>query len=432
MLEEIGAGGFATTYLAQQLETDRHVVVKIPHSFLLKGDTADEVRVRFANEMHAASRVTHRNLAAVYTAGETADGVPVMVMEYVPGVNLECQLLARAPFSAGALSDLGVQLASALAAIHSAGIIHRDLTPRNVLCSADERGTRRYVLVDFGIAKMAQSESNTLGTLGTPRYMPPEQIQGNPVPHSDMFGLGAILWWAVTGQEYLAGLPSNAYSMMMHQLDSERPTDPRTLVPYLPAPLAEMIARLLHHDPDERPSPEAFCRCWPAIAADIDRLASSRPIALQQAGAVAASVPPNIARADGRSYRMAVGSQSEICDPNANTSLQFPVPTNPDTLVTGHHEFDRTERFLGTMPELLVALDNATSPPRSAELLDVCVQMAASARTVGAEQLVRYAEIVAQLTREGLIVEATEFASELSAECQRAMRAVLNEHRERG
>jgi eukaryotic-like serine/threonine-protein kinase len=155
LLGELGGGSFAVAYLARQIGTERHAVVKIPHRHLMEqSDGGERIRSRFAAELRASTRVRHPHIAVVYTAGDAEDGVPAIAMEHVPGPVLAKQLAAEAPLPPREAGRLGCQIASALGAVHSAGIIHRDVTPRNIIASTDTEGDSRYVLLDFGIAKL--------------------------------------------------------------------------------------------------------------------------------------------------------------------------------------------------------------------------------------------------------------------------------------
>ncbi|MEM9491281.1 MAG: serine/threonine-protein kinase, partial [Myxococcota bacterium] len=264
LLRELGAGAFATAYLAHQLGTDRRAVIKVPHRHLLRGDSGRSVRSRFAAELRASSRIHHPNVATVYTAGDTHGSVPVIAMEYIKGRNLRSVLKRRAPLPPDSVVRLAAQIASALRAVHAAGIIHRDVTPGNIMVGTTVTGEERYVLLDFGVARVTDAPSNTIGPVGTPRYMPPEQVHGKPQARSDMFALGAVLWWAVTGREYLAEI-EEVHALLLRQASRRDPPDPRQLAPDLPEPVARAILALMRSDPAQRPSAKRFLGAWPAV-----------------------------------------------------------------------------------------------------------------------------------------------------------------------
>lgn len=262
---QIGAGSFATAYLAEQLGTDRRAVVKLPHPHLLRGPHGAELRRRFEAEAKAATRAKHPNLVTVYLVGETHYGVPAMAMEYVVGESLQDRLIRSAPLAFDELVSIGSQLADALATLHAAGIVHRDLSPANVLVSDRADGSVWVKLLDFGVAKLLDAPSRTLGPMGTPGYLAPEQLLGSVTPRVDVFSLGALLWWAITGRER-----EDDYSdgSLRESLGRKIGPDPRAHRSDAPPALAQMIARALIPDPQLRPSMADFLRGWRAAAAE--------------------------------------------------------------------------------------------------------------------------------------------------------------------
>ena len=264
LLKRLGSGAFATAYLAHQLGTDRKAVVKVPHRHLLEGESGDQIRARFAAELRASSRINHPNIATVYTAGDTHGSIPVIAMEYIPGRSLHSVLKSRSPLAPRSVAKMAYQVAMALGAIHDVGIVHRDVTPGNIILGSTPSGNERYVLLDFGVARLSDRPSQTMGPLGTPRYMPREQIQGRTVPRSDMFALGAILWWAVTGREFLDEV-EDIHALLLRQAQRTHVPDPRSINPGLAAPVAEFVMRLLSTDPAARPAARDFVAQWPEV-----------------------------------------------------------------------------------------------------------------------------------------------------------------------
>jgi serine/threonine protein kinase len=258
---QIGAGSFATAYLAEQLGTDRRAVVKIPHPHLLKGPHGAELRRRFEAEAKAATRAKHPNLVTVYLVGETQYGVPAIAMEHVAGESMLDRLIRAAPLPFDELVAIGTQLADALATLHAAGIVHRDLSPANVLVTEKPDGGVWVKLLDFGVAKLLDAPSRTLGPMGTPGYLAPEQLLGSVTPRADVFSLGALLWWAITGRER-----EDDYSdgSLRRSLGGRVGPDPRSQRGDAPAELAQMIARALIPDPQLRPTMADFLLGWRA------------------------------------------------------------------------------------------------------------------------------------------------------------------------
>ncbi|MCA9706833.1 MAG: protein kinase [Myxococcales bacterium] len=273
--EIIGQGSYGVTYRAEQLGFDRDAVVKIAHAELLDSRDGELVRRRFEDELRAATRVQHPNLVTLYTAGQTNDGLPAIAMELVSGDLLEDLLIA---YPGGLPLELigpaFTQLASALAALHAADVVHRDLSPRNVMLDTTARPPRLKVL-DFGVARLRGRPRHTIGAVGTPRYMAPEQLVGHALPASDMFSLGAVLWWALTGEEFRRDTLS-IEDLYLTNLDGRSDTDPRTVVPELPEKVSALTERLLAHHERERPSAQEFLSLWPAALAEL-RQRRSRP-----------------------------------------------------------------------------------------------------------------------------------------------------------
>lgn len=293
--EVIGQGSYGTTYLATQLGFDRQAVVKIAHAELLDTRDAEVVRRRFADELRAATRVTHENLVTLYTAGETAEGLPAIAMELVPGDPLEDLLIvhpAGLPYEI--VEPAFTQLASALAALHAAGVVHRDLSPRNVMIDAPPGHPPRLKVLDFGVAMLRGRPRHTVGAVGTPRYMAPEQVIGRAVPASDVFAMGAMLWWALTGQEYRSDALT-LEDLQVHELEGRGHVDPRTIAPDLPASIAELLGDMLAYSEHERPTAEELVLVWPKLAVELRGRAPRRHARL-----VRPAVPPPPSTRAGR------------------------------------------------------------------------------------------------------------------------------------
>jgi tRNA A-37 threonylcarbamoyl transferase component Bud32 len=273
LLRQIGAGSFATAYLAEQLGTDRFAVVKLPHRHLLHGRRGAELRRRFDAEAKAATRVDHPNLATVYLVGETAYGVPAIAMEYVVGEDLDVYLTHAAPLADAELAELGRQLADVLASLHAADIVHRDLAPGNVIVTRRRDGGLGVKLLDFGVAKLLDRPSRTFGPMGTPGYLAPEQLLGSATPRADVFSLGAVLWWAITGRERADDYSDGS---LRASLGRRFGPDPRLARPDAPAAFAELISRALIPDPQLRPSMAEFLDGWREASA-LDSALDSTP-----------------------------------------------------------------------------------------------------------------------------------------------------------
>jgi serine/threonine-protein kinase len=191
----IGHGGMATVYLATELNPRRSVAIKVFETFL-----SDAVgRKRFLREIEIAARLQHPHIVPIYSAGET-EGTLYFVMPYVEGETVRAGLARRGPYSLRDALHVAQDVAGALAFAHEHGIIHRDIKPENILVS------RRHALVaDFGIAKaLSKTEFETLTrtgfSMGTPRYMSPEQERGEAVDgRADIYALGRVLYEMLFG-----------------------------------------------------------------------------------------------------------------------------------------------------------------------------------------------------------------------------------------
>ncbi|MFC4059363.1 protein kinase [Planomonospora corallina] len=233
----LGAGGQGVVYLGRAAD-GTPVAVKVLHEHVL----ADEaVRARFAREVAAAANVAPFCVARVLGSDLEA-ARPYIVSEYVEGPSLRQAIERDGPRSGAALHRLAVATATALAAVHEAGVVHRDFKPDNVLLGAD--GPR---VIDFGIARGLGSATVTKGPLGTPAYMSPEQLNGERVgPASDVFAWGCVLVFAATGRPPFGtdSLPAVVYRVLRGAPD----------LGALDGPLRELAAETLRKLPEERPS----------------------------------------------------------------------------------------------------------------------------------------------------------------------------------
>ncbi|MCA9653450.1 MAG: serine/threonine protein kinase [Myxococcales bacterium] len=204
MSQLIGGGGMSQVYLAQHEQLPRRVAIKIL-SRALCGQP--EIVARFQHEARAASTVQHENVVEVTDFGQTSDGRPFMVMEYLDGEDLGETLIREGPFSWGRTRPFLLQILAALQAAHDVGVIHRDIKPENVF-RISRMGSDDFVKVlDFGIAKVlagddSRGKHRTLSghVLGTPAYMSPEQCLGDPVDaRSDLYAVGVLAYQMLTG-----------------------------------------------------------------------------------------------------------------------------------------------------------------------------------------------------------------------------------------
>ena len=253
----IGAGGMGDVYLARDTELDRTVALKV----LPASVATDEQRMRrFVQEAKAASSLNHQNIITIYEIGNS-DSTRFIATEFVDGVTLR-QKLRRGRLNFSETLDIGIQIATGLAAAHEAGIIHRDVKPENVML----RNRDGFVkLLDFGLVKLTEvSRSDTdteaptralvntdAGTvMGTVVYMSPEQARGKSVDErTDIWSLGVILYEMVTGVAPFAGETSADVIAAIVKTD---PPPITRLVPDAPPKLEEIISKALEKERDER------------------------------------------------------------------------------------------------------------------------------------------------------------------------------------
>ena len=281
ILSELGRGGMGVVYLARHLELKRLVALKI----ILAGAYADErTRSRFHGEAEAVARLQHPGIVQIHDVGEI-EGRSCLALEYVSGSNLAA-FQHGVPLAALPAAEVVELLARTMHYAHQQGIVHRDLTPRNILLAqvADPDGIHLRPesiervapkITDFGLAKDLASDAgqtNTGTVLGTPSYMAPEQAQGRISeigPHTDLYALGAVLYEMLTGRPpFLAGTPLDTLRMVIDQ----DPVSPRQLQPSVPRDLETICLKCLNKEPHRRYSSAS------ALADDLARFQCNEPI----------------------------------------------------------------------------------------------------------------------------------------------------------
>jgi len=252
----LGAGAMGTVIDAFDRMIERRVAVKLVR--LPAGDDAEarEAHARFRREAQAAGRLSHPNIVAVFDYGENADTAWI-VMELVEGGTLKGVMDRGERLPVAQVVRLMDQILGALAYSHGRGVVHRDIKPANIMLTADDPSGPQVKIADFGIARIESSTMTQVGTvMGTPSYMAPEQLRGEPVDaRADIWAAGVLLYQLLTGEKPFDG----GYSALMHRVLNTEPPPPSQLAVSAPRGFDAVVARALAKRPDDRfPTASAF------------------------------------------------------------------------------------------------------------------------------------------------------------------------------
>jgi len=249
----IGEGGMGEVYLATHVLMGRRCALKVMSQTLSRDPDAVS---RFNREATNASRISHPNVCAIYDFGLTPDGLVYLAMEYVDGRTLTAVAEERGPMPVAPAVDLMTQCAAGLQAAHDLGIVHRDLKPDNIMViSRPDRDTVK--LVDFGIAKaiegdVGQRVTKTGFVVGTPEYMSPEQLAGDPMDgRSDQYSLALVFYRLITGRLPFEGT-SIQETLVKRLTDPPHPLALARPEGKFPAGLQAVMDRTLARQPAER------------------------------------------------------------------------------------------------------------------------------------------------------------------------------------
>lgn len=247
LLDVIGRGGMSEIYQANVIGGSGQAAVKVLPADPLR---TEDLRVRLEREAQTLARLSHPHIVKLYDVGET-DGVFYVALDHIEGQDLKTLLEAHHKFAWSEVKDWVQQIGSALHYLHECGFVHRDLKPANIMI----RNNEEAVLMDFGIAKTLDSQTNITKTdvvIGTISYMAPEQIENSKaIDHrADIYALGIVLYELLTGQCPFTG----AVGQILFAHLQQPPPNPQTLDPAIPDHVAHAILRALAKKADDRPA----------------------------------------------------------------------------------------------------------------------------------------------------------------------------------
>ncbi len=244
ILALLGQGGMGAVYKARDTELERLVAIK-----LIRPELAShpEILRRFKQELILAREVTHRNVIRIFDLGQ-AQGIKFITMEFVEGRDLRGLIHEKGKLTVDEAVPIILQISAALDAAHTAGVVHRDLKPQNVMSDKDGR----VYVMDFGIARSLESQgmTQTGALMGTPEYMSPEQAKGEKVDaRSDLFALGIIFYEALTG---ISPFKAETAMAMMFKRTQEKATPLVQLDLGVPGVISDIVAKCLEIKPADR------------------------------------------------------------------------------------------------------------------------------------------------------------------------------------
>ena len=276
VVKRLGRGSMANVYLAREVQLKRLVAIKVLSPRLARDQQA---RLRFEREAQSVASLTHPNIVGIHRVGRLSNDLPFIIMQYVKGRTVEDLLKAKGPMGVAEARRVMSEVASAVAAAHQRGIVHRDIRPGNVLY---EEGSGRALLTDFGIAAiLASGEGGEAARLtktgelvGNPAYMSPEQLLGEDLSErSDVYALGLL------GYELLTGRSAFDASSRREMITAHIQQEPRKLSELraeVDTDLEELLARCLAKEPAHRPNAGDIADRLVTLPADVTPIPPTR------------------------------------------------------------------------------------------------------------------------------------------------------------
>ncbi len=269
--EKIARGGMATVYRALDYRLERPVAIKVMHRHLAEDEAFTS---RFIQEARQAARLAHPNIVNVFDQGQDGE-FTYIVMEYLPGITLRQLLKDFSTLTWEQTVDVVKAVLNGLDAAHTAGIVHRDVKPENVLLADDGR----IKIADFGLARAASRDTQTgQALLGTVAYLSPELVTGSPADvRSDIYGLGIMMFEMLTGEQPFNGDEAVAIAYQHANGVVPRPSEKNSTVPH---ELDDIVRWCTERNPDDRP-PHARALLEHVVKVERDvrrRLASQPPV----------------------------------------------------------------------------------------------------------------------------------------------------------
>ena len=295
IVQRLGAGGMGDVFLARHLHLDEIRVVKV----LRREISADEAsQKRFLREARLATQIKHPNVAILHDCSQLPEGSFYMVWEYVEGEEVGARLAARGPFAVDEAIQLGIQALRGLEAIHSIGVIHRDISPDNLMIFTSARGDQRLKIIDLGLARTLSPdpshEVTLVGTfMGKLRYCSPEQArmsEGETLDRrTDLYSLGLVLYEMICGQPPFPG--AGPAAIFQRVSEDPLPLSGRNPQVEVPPVLERVVMRSLRRERDERyPDAVAFIEALDVAGKALGEV-STQKVAVVPPGAAAAGGP---------------------------------------------------------------------------------------------------------------------------------------------